>query len=70
MVDIPAEFSRIELVCFDVFIADAKYRFSVCYRPPYYDSKARDYAASLIKCLAILVNVNYTEHYFWRPQSS
>ena len=25
MVDIPAEFSRIELVCFDVFIAEAKY---------------------------------------------
>ena len=29
MVDIPAEFSRIELVCFDVFISDAKYRFIV-----------------------------------------
>ena len=35
-------------------------RFIVCYRPPYYDSQAGDYAASLIKCLAILVNVNYT----------
>jgi len=63
MVDIPAEFSRIELVCFDVLSLMPNIGL-LCYRPPYYDSKDGDYAASLIKCIAILVNVNYT-YYFW-----
>lgn len=49
----------IELVAFDIIFSTCKYRFIVCYRPPYYDKKASDYLAALIACLESLCETCY-----------
>jgi len=51
---------NVEIVAFDVVCATSKFRFVVCYRPPYYDSAALNYLTAFIACLELLCNINYT----------
>jgi len=51
---------NVEIVAFDVVCPSCKFRFVVCYRPPYYDPTALRYLDKLIECLDQLCNINYT----------
>jgi hypothetical protein len=54
---------RVEVAAFDIIFPSTciKYRFIVCYRPPYYDSDALSYRYlnAFINCLESLCDVNY-----------
>ena len=49
-VALDAAFTNLELLCFDIVFTGSKVRFSVVYRPPYYDDAANDYVGLLVKC--------------------
>ncbi len=49
----------VEITAFDVIFANNKYRFIVCYRPPYYNADAMNYLTAFIDCLNSLCGVNY-----------
>ena len=51
---------NVEIVAFDVVCATSKFRFVVCYRPPYYDAAALNYLIAFIECLELLCSINYT----------
>jgi len=49
----------VEIAAFDVILSDFKYRFIVCYRPPYYDTNAADYLNAFVACLELLCDVAF-----------
>jgi len=49
----------VEIAAFDIFFPSTKYRFIVCYRPPYYDSTALTYLTAFIAVLESLCDINY-----------
>jgi len=55
VVTIDDKYDDVELNAIDVVLSDKTIRFIVCYRPPYYDEKAKNYAAKLIECLNNLI---------------
>ena len=46
-VAIPEKFSKIEILCFDIFCSAMRYRIIVCYRPPRFDAAALLYISHM-----------------------
>jgi len=59
-VNIANEFLNLELLCFDLIIANSRYRFFVVYRPPGFDSDAINYMSLLVTCISKYSNDKYT----------
>ena len=51
---------NVEIAAFDVVCPTSKFRFVVCYRPPYYDPAALKYLNNFIACLDLLCSINYS----------
>ena len=60
VVSIGDRYDDIELSAIDVIMSDKTVRFIVCYRPPYYDDKAKNYANKLIECLNNLTKCSWS----------
>ena len=59
-VNIADEFLNLELLCFDLTIANSPYRFFVVYRPPGFDSDAINYMILLVTSISKYSNDKYT----------
>jgi len=57
---LPAKFSGLELICFDVLNCDTSTRYVLVYRPPEFNSLGREYITLLVECLEFLFAVNYS----------
>ena len=58
MVQVPDDFFKVELLCFDLHCISVKYRFIVIYRPPYIDDDAVNYINSVCECIDLLSQVD------------
>lgn len=59
-VNIDEKYDDVEMHAIDVTMSDKTVRYIVCYRPPYYDDKAKNYANKLIECLNSLIKCAWT----------
>ena len=59
-VNIADEFRDLELLCFDLIIANSRYHFFVVYRPPGFDSDAINYMSLLVTSISKYSNDRYT----------
>ena len=58
-VPLPAVFSRLELICFDVSNRTNSVRYILAYRPPDINLLGREYMSLLTQCLEFLFKVKY-----------
>ena len=56
LVDMPAKFANLEMLCFDMYYNNCKHRYIVVYRPP---SASIEITRDIFACLDLLCNINY-----------